>query len=320
MALAVLPRTFQRSLFPRSTVDQGLVTGITMAMVYGLSLLLQDSANFIADAVMSTSNETLEGSPDELAKSQEMSATGVMLLSAAVMGATQVVQKKVPYSPSEPLPTSALRTTAYWGQNLALATSVITGIELTNQAISTDKAKAAKRDLLPWMLGAGLAITLGNEYLRTRHDEHRTGIKESIIQAKPARTIAIGGAVSSVFIGLAYGERWVAGQVDQFLSQRAPRLKKSWLPLGHVLAAGGASYGLVKMMQTMMAQIENGAATLEAGFHTRPASAWASGSKPSLVSWDTLSVQGRRHVATRLSQTRIATGEWTSSSTGPTQS
>jgi uncharacterized membrane protein len=43
MALALMPTTFQRTLMPRSTLDQALTTGICGALDYGFAALIQDT-------------------------------------------------------------------------------------------------------------------------------------------------------------------------------------------------------------------------------------------------------------------------------------
>jgi len=52
LSTAAIPRSFQPSLLPRNTADQGIVTGLTVVMVYLLGLVTQDviesSANLVA--------------------------------------------------------------------------------------------------------------------------------------------------------------------------------------------------------------------------------------------------------------------------------
>jgi hypothetical protein len=48
VAATFLPITFQRSLMPRSALDQALVTGISTSLNYGLAALIQDSVEALA--------------------------------------------------------------------------------------------------------------------------------------------------------------------------------------------------------------------------------------------------------------------------------
>jgi hypothetical protein len=47
-ALALMPSTFQRTLMPRSTLDQALITGICGALDYGFAALIQDTVEAAA--------------------------------------------------------------------------------------------------------------------------------------------------------------------------------------------------------------------------------------------------------------------------------
>jgi uncharacterized membrane protein len=47
MALALMPTTFQRTLMPRSTLDQALTTGICGALDDGFAALIQDTVEAV---------------------------------------------------------------------------------------------------------------------------------------------------------------------------------------------------------------------------------------------------------------------------------
>jgi uncharacterized membrane protein len=48
VAATFLPITFQRSLMPRSALDQALVTGISTSLNYAMAALIQDSIEALA--------------------------------------------------------------------------------------------------------------------------------------------------------------------------------------------------------------------------------------------------------------------------------
>src|SRR4051812_3454431 len=48
VAAASVPRTFQPTLMPRSSIDQAVITGGTMAIHYGLAVLTHDTIEAIA--------------------------------------------------------------------------------------------------------------------------------------------------------------------------------------------------------------------------------------------------------------------------------
>lgn len=292
VASAVIPRTFQQSLLPRSTPDQGLVTGITIAMVYMMGLLVQDGVDLVADIA--------DGESDKLKSSN----SGGILVSAAVLGLGYYLQKKIKYNVDEKLPRSATRTSGYWLQSIGVAGLIVSALEVANESFSSDKQKAKERDLLPFIIGAGLIMSLAGEYTRTK-DEEDHSIKDSLLESKPLRAVAISTAVFSVLAALAYTERSIAKVVDKGLGKAAPGLQKSWMPIGHIIGAGTLVFAMSKFLKKTYADIEQKASTFDDAYEKPPTSSFVSGGRQSDVSWDTLSIQGRRHIATRLSKTSI---------------
>ncbi len=290
MAVAVIPRTFQQSLMPRSSLDQGLVTGLTMALVYLMGLLVQDGVNAVA--------ETLTFTEEKGKVSNSASTAAFISLAAIAIGL--IAEKKFSYSEDEPLTNSLKRTTGYWVRNVGIAGSIVGAVELVNSITSKNKKKSSERDLLPYMITAGLAYTLAGEYLRVKNEEDRS-IKSSLIGAKPLRAVAIGGGVAGLLAGLAYTEKTIAKSVDKIIAKKAPRIRNSWLPIGHAVAAGSMILLLTKFLQSTYAKIEQQAETFEEGFSEIPKSSYVSGSSESNVEWSKLSVQGRRHILSRLS-------------------
>jgi len=77
------------------------------------------------------------------------------------------------------------------------------------------------------------------------------------------------------------------------------------LPAGHLVGLGILGFGIYKFMKRTYTKIEHGAQLFETGFTSKPSSTYVSGSKSSLVPWDSLSIQGRRHVSTALTASQI---------------
>ena len=59
MALALMPTTFQRTLMPRSTLDQALTTGICGALDYGFAALIQDTVEAVALRISGATHRTI---------------------------------------------------------------------------------------------------------------------------------------------------------------------------------------------------------------------------------------------------------------------
>ncbi len=291
-AVAVIPRTFQRSLLPRSSVDQGIITSLTVVLVYMLGILTQDSVESAARLVV------------EEDKSGNMSRKSLVFISAAAIGVGFLSQKLNTYSPDEKLVRSAARTTGKWIEYAGTAGLIIEAVEAANHLISKDKESARERDLLPYFIGAGLLYTLVGEYMRVKNEDDFSLI-DTLQSEKPGRVIGVTAGATAVVGALVYAERFIARKVDSMFTRSSRQLKPNWLPAGHLVGLGAIGGAVYFFMKKTYGDIEHGASTLEAGFTEAPKSPYLSGSPKSLVDWETLSVQGRRHVATALTTAQI---------------
>lgn len=298
LAGAVVPKTFQKSLMPRSGVDQSLITGITIALVYMMGTVFQDAVEVTTNAIIPGDDITINGGDEGIA----LDKPAVSSILAIMMG--YFIQKKYPYHKDEKLPISAARTSGYWVQVLGLAGLIYGGIELTNNALSRDQEKADSRNLMPYVVGAGLLFSLLDEYLALEGNKTKV-IKQNLLDQKPVRVAGVGVVIASALASLVYGERALAKVVDRTVAKNAPYFKRSWLPIGHLITAGALGYGLTRLIGRTYHNIENNAESMEAGFSSVPTSVLSSGSTPSAVSWQTIAVQGRRHISSKLTAQQI---------------
>lgn len=292
MAVAVIPRTFQRSLLPRSTVDQGIITGVTVVFVYMLGQLTEDAIETTSRLLTEKDNE------------DQTSSSSTALVSAVALGLGILSQKYNEYSPDEMLPKSTARTVGKWVGYAGLAGLIIESVEAINKVVSKDEKTANERDLLPYFVGAGLVYTMTEEYLRAKKRPDFS-LVETLKEAKPARVIGISAGAVALVSGLVYAERFVAHRVDGLFSKSSKNIKPNWLPAGHLVGVGLIVGGMYYMLQKTYNNIEQSAEDVEAGFSKKPTSKSVSGGAGSLVPWKTLSIQGRRHVATALTSTQI---------------
>lgn len=292
LSAAVIPRTFQKSLMPRSDVDQGLITGITMAVVYMLGNIFQDLTELGADVILDTDH------------SKKESTDGITFNNTAVIGlvaiaAGYMLEKKYPYDAKEKAFKSTVRTSGSWLTRIGIAGAVMGAIEGINNTISKDKDSAENRNLIPYFMAAGFAVSAIDE-LRDQEGNKIEITKKSIRSTKPLRAVGLGSGVALILAGMAYGERALAKIVDRTVEEYAPYAKRGWLPLGHVIAAGGMLFGLIKFTGNIYRNIENSAENLEEGYHDSPSTELSSGGIKSAVNWQSLTIQGRRHVGSKL--------------------
>ena len=60
MSSASIPGSFQKSLMDRDNKDQGIVTGLTMALSYAIGALTQDSLDAVTDSLSSDNADNNE--------------------------------------------------------------------------------------------------------------------------------------------------------------------------------------------------------------------------------------------------------------------
>lgn len=222
-AVAVIPRTFQQPLMPRSLYDQGIITGLTVAMVYLMGVIFQDGVNAVAD--------TLE---DPNADDSAHNASEPRLwLSIAAIAAGWGIERWLAYEKDEPIKKSIGRTSGYWLRNIGIAGAIAGTIYQADKRLFQDKPDSGQNNILPWVISAGVLYTLAGEYLRTRDES--VSIKENLLKAQPARAVAIGAGVTAALTGIVYSERKIAQQVDGFLDNNAPRLQKNGYRLAILL-------------------------------------------------------------------------------------
>lgn len=296
LAAASLPRTFQRSLLPRDTTDQGIVTGLTMAIIYAMGVVLEDGIDAVADTV---SNASSHQNPE---KAQ---ANASLFVSAAALGLGLAAQTILKQQPKERLERSAGRTIGYW---LATAGAAGVAVGLLERAPTifqdeTEKPKELPPLVIP-LIGALIAIS--SEHFRPTITERQELQTENEAVSR-VRSIGIGLGVAAVIAGISFAEEKTAHAIDSLTGKYAPVLKRQWLPLGHVVALGGLIGGITWFMRHTYRKIEAGADEFETAISHIPSSPLVSGCAESLVPWSSMTIQGRRHIAAQTSATAIET-------------
>ena len=111
-----------------------------------------------------------------------------------------------------------------------------------------------------------------------------------------AASVGVTAAVSAI----GFGERMLADAAGAVLSARLPGGRTLWRPVGHALTVGGLTSVGAALFQRAMHRIEAGTSVIEPvlddlGGHRLVGPA-VSGGSGSLVSWESLGREGRRHV------------------------
>ncbi len=297
-AAATAPWTFQRTLMPRSTLDQGLVTGLTLAVDYALGALVQE-------LVESASLRAVGGSREDEADDWRWRRASLIGDGVAV-AVGLALQKAFAQRPREPLPRGAVRTGGWWLAVGGLAGGVVGLLQEGMHQLEGDGDRdevLAQWRRIPVAIPAGGVMAAVVEYRRRRAergDAHLADAASEDWHVSAGRSIGIGLGVTGALIGVSSGERVLVGAVGNALSAFLPGDPRFWRPVGHLAVLAGLSVGVRALLESEYAGIETSAEKLEAAYEDAPDTPLCSGGPGSLVSYDTLSRQGCRYVNTYL--------------------
>ena len=293
VAATMMPLTFQRTLMPKSGVDQALITGISGALNYGVPALIQDTIEAVA---LRLSGAAL---PEDVDRRTWRRASIAVDLAAIGLGlAGQRLYRQVP---GERLPRGGMRAASWWLAATGLAGSLVgvTQEVVAGRGDTEDKS-------IPVALPIGMILAGVNEFRRRRWERSDDGpFGEEDPQTSAAKSLGMGLGVGIALNVLAAGERQVATGVSRVLARTTAGSERLFRPIGHVVALSIIGMAVYELIRRADRKIEQGAEDIEEAFGTAPTSSFVSGGPGSLVSWDTLSRQGRRNVSTALSPALI---------------
>lgn len=301
VAAASAPRSMQGGLMPRDTVDQGMLTGTTMAITYLISTVLQDFIDAATDTIV---NDRVERGVIDSKTAEAKRIRYAAVASGATLLTGLIGQRIFSQQKDETTTRSVLRTLSYWSAVTGMAGLGVTGIESAVEPPGEQSKK--RRPAWPLIIPAGALLAFVLDILRPA----KKGVssrRNDVNAVRPVRAIGIGVGVSFVLASFVAAERMFARQTDKVVERYAPSLRSLGVPVGHIVGLGGIVLGLRETVRWAMRKAEHGGSIIETGFATAPSSTLVSGSKPSLVAWETLSREGRRFVSTARTADDIAT-------------
>lgn len=302
-AVAGVGHSFSRGLMPRNTVDQAVITGVSLTTTYATTTLAQSLTESLAQKM-------LGGIPESQA--ERSSHRGVLLAGNAAAVATGLgLQQLLAQRSDEPI-ARAIGRTLSWRLTLSgAAGATIVSIDSILDSLSNDGRRSWLRDIpVAVPLGAVIAAT---SYHRNRSKAYAAGARHDATggeMAEPSvistgRSVALGGAVAAGLFVTAEVERLFADGVAAVVRAVAPNGELLAKPVGHLAALGvmgGAGYvGL----REVFAKAEQGGSAVEAAYHTPPTSEFVSGGPRSSVDWDDIGREGRRFVNMALTPEEI---------------
>jgi uncharacterized membrane protein len=286
LGTASVPLTYQKTLVPRSTVDQAIITGIVMALNHTIGALVHE----VIEACAFRLSGAVEEGDGEAARRHRRHA---LALSLAAMGLGFAVQTAFEQRPDEDLRRASIRTVGFWLSAGAFAGLSVSAYEEAVEGLGFHQVL----DFPGILSGCVLLAMVRESRRRAGKGTGETGDRPSL---KPVEALALSSGIAAGLSGLSALERAAAGRLAHLLSRYLPGTAREWRPLGHAAVLYGTGYGVTRLMRKVYEDIEKGAERMEPLFQNPPASPAISGSSDSLVPWETLSVQGRRIISTYL--------------------
>jgi uncharacterized membrane protein len=278
------PLTFQRTLMPRATMDQALVTGLSASSNHALVALIQESIQAAALAFAGQAGS--KSAPDLRRWGRATIAADVVAIGAGI-----AVQRGFAHRPREPLPRAAARTSGFW-----LAMSGTAGLLAGIVDETLARGGTHRRGRAAATIAAAGALAALNTWQVRRRQQLDAELPPEDVQASFAKSLAFGVGVTAAMSGFGAAERKLADVASHAIARVLPGNAAFWRPVGHAAALAGFGAAARALAEKALHQIEATQESAEAAFDISPPYALVSGSYESLVPFNTLSRAGRRYV------------------------
>jgi len=301
---AVAPGTFARSLSERSWADQGLITGLSVGSTYLATVLAQDALDIVGASV----GDLLPLPPGTSRERRHQLGTLAVNLAAVPVG---LAATRLPTRDAEPITRSATRQLGWRLGVTGLMGAVHAAASAGTGAVAGRGRTGRLVGRIPMAVPAGLGLALVIERRRQRETPKEPG--GDFAQHKPLLGLAAAGGVVGALTAVSYGESALAGRVAAVASMRAHGSERAWRLLTHAGTLAALGLGVTRVWGVGMRRIEAGASTfepvLDESARDRFTGPTISGGPGSLVSWESLGREGRRHAVLFARPTPLPSGE-----------
>lgn len=292
VAAATIPNTFQETLMPRGTTDQGLVTGLNMAVNFeianGIAKVIEDLAEQLAG--------TKHAKVDDY-KAHARQRKFAIALNLLALGTAEATQRTLKQQPDESMARGVTRTGAGWVSRTATASMIVSVLQ---QIFEITEKKSKKRRMItkvPVGLIGGVIAAVFTDHQRRTAIKKSNGQKLHDNHINTLEALGMGLGILGTLGAVGYGQRAFADVIADQMEKVLPNSEDFWWTAGHLTAIAGTGLGVVMLMRRVYHHVEEVATEIEPAYLVEPSSKFVSGSKASDVSWRSLSVQGRRYVS-----------------------
>jgi uncharacterized membrane protein len=292
VASAVIPQSFEPSLVARSTLDQGLVTGLSATLSYLVTVTTQDVLESAAAAV------SRRAPADSWWANNRNTA---VLLDLAALPAGVLAQLTLPRRPGERVIRGLVRQASWRLAVTGLGGATFGLIQAGTQRLDGIVGARGWIARFPVAVPAGflVGVAVDAQQRRKLPDEPSTG---EIALAHPVKAAGTGVGITVAVSAAAFAEHLIADSVGALLSAKLPGPNEFWKLAGHGLCLSGVVVAGRILFGHTIEKIEAGTTAVEPLLDDEAAHRWigptSSGSAESLVPWDTLGREGRRHTFT----------------------
>jgi uncharacterized membrane protein len=283
VAAAMAPETFSASLSRRSDLDQGLVTGLATGLHYLLSVGTQDA--------LAVAGHVLPG---------RTGRAGTLAADCLAVPVALAVQRSLPPRPGERPVRGAARQVAWRLGATGLSGALLAGAEAGVRSLDARLGAGGRLASVPLALPVGACVSA--VLARQRRRPGGSGPEGRTARASTAASSAVAAGLVAASAGTGYAEYVGAQWAGNRLAAVLPGPPELWRVAGHgaFLATFGA--GVSAVWHRAMQRLEAGTSAVLPVIETGEAARWvppsSSGAPGSLVAWETLGREGRRHVLT----------------------
>jgi uncharacterized membrane protein len=287
VAAAVAPGTFTRSLGPRSPLDQGIVSGMVTGLTYATTVATQDALAALAGGGSGRS-------ADEIRRR-------ILLVDLAAIPIGLLAGRVLPVRDDESPLRSLVRQAAWRSGLTGLGSLLFVSTGWSAEWLDARLGTGRRLGQIPLAVPAGLLFSAGVEWRRRRVLGAVAADPDEIRAAMPA-SIGVGAGVTAGLAVLAVAEERLASTLGNVLTRWAPGSAAVWRLAGHGAVLAGVGIAGSALWTRAMVRVESATSTIDAVLAAEAERRWTmdtcSGSPESLVSWEALGREGRRHVVT----------------------
>ena len=291
-AAASVASTFQRTLIPRSTSDQAIITGGTMTLTYLAASLAHDVLEK-SMSLMVFSGRKKGAIDDDLVRRIALTGDAFGVVSGLFLQRLSLQEH------NEPIRNAGLRTLGFFlasGSAAGLASGLT---EEAQRAINARFGREPTIGRLPVAIFGGVCLAVGVNLLRRRR-EVAAGVDFSVPDVVGPRAVGLGAGIGVGLLVLIQGSQFMSRVLGRALEKALPGDEAVWRPMSALISLSAlGAFGYVLWYRTTT-RIEESTSKIEAAFDTPPQSRLVSGGPGSHVTFESMGREGRRHARTVL--------------------